>query len=231
MARLALIRGKDQRDRVGRVKRRNRPRTGAGCRCAFGSGPWCGLEKQTCCAGGAVTQPRDEGRSRAMPGSRDRPTRAAPSAGRGGGEDGNARVRRVDPPRLAVPPFQKDSAVVQWYRARTQPPGRTQDHQIRRSRPFVIALWFMVITGRAGGYRARSAPGGRPDKQENTVSAPIAGREMLPLTTLVVGDPPPPWLDAVAEWPRRSDPRRRTLGVPWPAHGWSTQQHRGAMAP
>jgi transposase len=64
---------------------------------------------------------------------------------------GNARVRRGLIQlawRLLV--FQKDSALVQWYRARTAAPGvRKTTMIVALARKLLVALWRMVMTGQA----------------------------------------------------------------------------------
>jgi transposase len=69
---------------------------------------------------------------------------------RGLAKTGNARVRRgLIQLAWRFLRFQKDSAVVQWYRARTQAPeGARKTTMITAlARKLLIALWRMVITG------------------------------------------------------------------------------------
>src|SRR5271170_3179962 len=79
------------------------------------------------------------------------PTKAAQDAGRKGWpRSGNARVRRgLIQLAWRFLMFQKDSALVRWYRSRTEGPkgARKTTMIVALARKLLIALWRMATTG------------------------------------------------------------------------------------
>jgi transposase len=78
-----------------------------------------------------------------------RPTRAAQNAERKGWRSGNARVRRgMIQLAWRFLMFQKDSALAQWFRARTENARGTRKTMIvALARKLLIALWRLVREG------------------------------------------------------------------------------------
>jgi transposase len=87
---------------------------------------------------------------RATPGSLDRRTRAARDDEKGLARAGNARVRRgMIQLAWRFLTFQKDSALVQWYRSQTANArrGTRKTMIVALARKLLIALWRLVTTG------------------------------------------------------------------------------------
>src|SRR5258708_707689 len=119
---------------------------------------------------------------------------------------GNARVRRGLIQlawRFLV--FQKDSALVQWYRARTAAPGvRKATMIVALARKLLVALWRMVTAGqaprgspritrvpfsRANRHRAAMKPRGRPHLPRGSRRARRRQGRFAPPSAVACGQP------------------------------------------